>query len=102
MFLGQIIIVYAYYNVWEARYRKTLHVVFGFIAAFFGLMAMTMIDAVASYMLTPLRRRLQTLAARSEPDDGAPEHAPFLGTSPTRAFSSQGGLEVFEEHAGRR
>jgi len=46
--------VYAYYNVWDKlAYRKTLHVVFGFIAAFFGLMAMTMIDAVASYMLTP-------------------------------------------------
>jgi cytochrome d ubiquinol oxidase subunit I len=28
-------------------------VVFGFVAGFFGLMAMTMIDAVASYMLTP-------------------------------------------------
>lgn len=54
MFLGQIIIVYAWYNVWDKlAYRKTIHVVFGFIAGFFGLMAMTMIDAVASYMLTP-------------------------------------------------
>ena len=54
MFLGQIIIVYAWYNVWDKlAYRKTLHIVFGFIAGFFGLMAMTMIDAVASYMLTP-------------------------------------------------
>ncbi len=54
MFLGQIIIVYAWYNVWDKlAYRKSLHVVFGFIAGFFGLMAMTMIDAVASYMLTP-------------------------------------------------
>ena len=54
MFLGQIIIVYAWYNVWDKlAYRKTLHVVFGMIAGFFGLMAMTMIDAVASYMLTP-------------------------------------------------
>ncbi|MDQ3911498.1 MAG: cytochrome ubiquinol oxidase subunit I [Actinomycetota bacterium] len=54
MFLGQIIIVYAWYNVWDKlAYRKTLHVVFGFIAGFFGLMAMNMIDAVASYMLTP-------------------------------------------------
>jgi cytochrome bd ubiquinol oxidase subunit I len=54
MFLGQIIIVYAWYNVWDKlAYRKTLHVVFGMIAGFFGLMAMNMIDAVASYMLTP-------------------------------------------------
>src|SRR5215207_7270327 len=54
MFLGQIIIVYAWYNVWDKlAYRKSLHVVFGFVAGFFGLMAMTMIDAVASYMLTP-------------------------------------------------
>ena len=54
MFLGQIIIVYAWYNVWDKlAYRKTLHVTFGMIAGFFGLMAMNMIDAVASYMLTP-------------------------------------------------
>src|SRR5918912_1984041 len=54
MFLGQIIIVYAWYNVWDKlAYRKSLHVVFGFVAGFFGLMAMTMMDAVASYMLTP-------------------------------------------------
>src|SRR5918912_3703163 len=54
MFLGQIIIVYAWYNVWnKLAYRKMVHVTFGLIAGFFGLMAMTMIDAVASYMLTP-------------------------------------------------
>src|ERR671916_2828 len=54
MFLGQIVIVYAWYNVWDKlAYRKSLHVVFGFVAGFFGLMAMTMIDAVASFMLTP-------------------------------------------------
>src|SRR5215211_330995 len=54
MFLGQIIIVYAWYNVWDKlAYRKMVHVTFGMIAGFFGLMAMTMIDAVASYMLTP-------------------------------------------------
>ncbi|MDP8949242.1 MAG: cytochrome ubiquinol oxidase subunit I [Actinomycetota bacterium] len=54
MFLGQIIIVYAWYNVWDKlAYRKSLHVVFGFVAGFFGLMAMTMIDGVASFMLTP-------------------------------------------------
>ncbi len=67
MFLGQIIIVYAWYNVWDKlAYRKTLHVVFGFVAGFFGLMAMTMIDAVASFMLTPAEVESQAdLVARS-------------------------------------
>src|ERR687894_525533 len=67
MFLGQIIIVYAWYNVWDKlAYRKSLHVVFGFIAGFFGLMAMTMIDAVASFMLTPAEVESQAeLVARS-------------------------------------
>ena len=37
MFLGQIIIVYAWYNVWDKlAYRKSLHVVFGLVAGFFG------------------------------------------------------------------
>src|SRR5215210_4916330 len=53
-FLGVIIILYAWYNVWDKlAYRKSLHVVFGFVAGGFGLFQMTMIDAVASYMLTP-------------------------------------------------
>jgi cytochrome bd ubiquinol oxidase subunit I len=67
MFLGQIIIVYAWYNVWDKlAYRKSLHVVFGFIAGFFGLMAMTMIDSVASFMLTPAEVTSQAdLVARS-------------------------------------
>ena len=67
MFLGQIIIVYAWYNVWDKlAYRKSLHVIFGFIAGFFGLMAMTMIDAVASFMLTPAEVTSQAdLVARS-------------------------------------
>src|SRR3712207_4654394 len=54
MFLGQIIIVYAWYNVWDKlAYRKSLHVVFGFVAGVFGVVAMTMVDAVASFILTP-------------------------------------------------
>ncbi len=67
MFLGQIIIVYAWYNTWDKlAYRKSLHVVFGFIAGFFGLMAMTMIDAVASFMLTPAEVETQAeLVGRS-------------------------------------
>jgi cytochrome d ubiquinol oxidase subunit I len=63
MFLGQIIIVYAWYNVWDKlAYRKILHVTFGFIAGFFGLMAMNMIDAVASYMLTPAESPVTNVA----------------------------------------
>lgn len=63
MFLGQIIIVYAWYNVWDKlAYRKSLHVVFGFVAGFFGLMAMTMIDAVASFMLTPAEAQASDVA----------------------------------------
>ena len=74
----QIIIVYAWYNVWDKHaYRKSLHVVFGFVAGFFGLMAMTMIDAVASYMLTLPEAPVPTWLALPEPDDGATEHAPL-------------------------
>src|SRR5919205_162290 len=63
MFLGQIIIVYAWYNVWDKlAYRKIIHVTFGLIAGFFGLMAMTMIDAVASYMLTPAEAPVTNVA----------------------------------------
>jgi cytochrome d ubiquinol oxidase subunit I len=63
MFLAQIIIVYAWYNVWDKlAYRKSLHVVFGFVAGFFGLMAMTMIDAVASFMLTPPATQVNDVA----------------------------------------
>src|ERR687894_898967 len=63
MFLGQIIIVYAWYNVWDKlAYRKSLHVVFGFVAGFFGLMAMTMIDGVASFMLTPPEAQVNDVA----------------------------------------
>jgi cytochrome bd ubiquinol oxidase subunit I len=54
MFLGVIIILYAWYNTWDKlAYRKSLHVVFGFVAGGIGLVQMTLIDAVASYMLTP-------------------------------------------------
>jgi len=63
MFLGQIIIVYAWYNVWDRlAYRKVLHVTFGMIAGFFGLIAMTMIDGVASYMLTPAEAPITDVA----------------------------------------
>ena len=54
LFLGVIIILYAWYNTWDKlAYRKNLHVVFGFAAGRIGLIQMTMIDVIASYMLTP-------------------------------------------------
>ena len=54
LFLGVIIVLYAWYNVWDKlAYRKSLHVVFGFVAGGIGLIQMTMINVIASYMLTP-------------------------------------------------
>jgi cytochrome d ubiquinol oxidase subunit I len=54
MFVGEIIIVYAWYNAWDTMaYRKRLHVVFGFMAGLFGVVQMTFINVVGSYLLTP-------------------------------------------------
>lgn len=54
MFVGLIVIVYAWYNAWDRMaYRKRLHVIFGFIAGLFGVVQMTFINVVGSYMLTP-------------------------------------------------
>ena len=54
MFVGEVIMVYAWYHSWDRMaYRKNLHVVFGLIGALFGLTQMIFIDVVASYMLTP-------------------------------------------------
>ena len=54
MFVGEVIMVYAWYHAWDKMaYRKNLHVIFGFIAGLFGLVQMTFINVVGSYMLTP-------------------------------------------------
>ena len=54
MFIGEVAMVYAWYHSWDKMaYRKNLHVVFGFVAGLFGLAQMTLINVVASYMLTP-------------------------------------------------
>ena len=54
MFVGEIIIVYAWYNAWDRMaYRKSLHVIFGFIAGLFGVVQMTFINVVGAYMLSP-------------------------------------------------
>jgi len=54
MFVGEVIMVYAWYNAWDKMaYRKNLHVVFGLIAGLFGLTQMIFINVVGAYMLTP-------------------------------------------------
>jgi len=54
MFVGEVIMVYAWYHSWDRMaYRKNLHVIFGLIGGLFGLTQMIFINVVASYMLTP-------------------------------------------------
>ena len=54
MFIGEIILIYAWYASWDKlAYRKTLHVVLGFTAAVLFLGQMTFINALGSYLLTP-------------------------------------------------
>ena len=54
MFIGEVLLVYAWYNAWDRMaYRKRLHVIFGFMAGLFGLTQMTLINVVGSYMLSP-------------------------------------------------
>jgi cytochrome d ubiquinol oxidase subunit I len=54
MFVGEIILVYAWYVSWDKlAYRKKLHVVIGFMAAFLVIAQFTFINVVGSYLLTP-------------------------------------------------
>jgi len=95
--LGQIISPYAYYNVWdEARLPKdSTRGLLGFIAAFFGLMAMMTTRGRRSYMLTPPVCRLQTLAARSDQRCGT---CTALWELLPAGFHRRG-AKAFEEHA---
>jgi hypothetical protein len=56
-FFGEAVFAYAWYYSWEwsaaSRSRKRWHLMFGWMAAACSLIAMLMIDIVASYMLTP-------------------------------------------------
>jgi cytochrome bd ubiquinol oxidase subunit I len=53
-FVGQIVLIYAWYASWEKlAFRKKLHVVLGFAAAMLVTLQFTLINVVASYMLTP-------------------------------------------------
>ena len=54
MFVGEIILIYAWYVSWEKlAYRKKLHVVIGFMAAMLVIAQFTFINVVGSYLLTP-------------------------------------------------
>ena len=53
-FVGQIVLIYAWYASWEKlAFRKKLHVVIGLMAAMLVTLQFTLINVVASYMLTP-------------------------------------------------
>ncbi len=56
-FLGEAVWAYAWYYSWDwsgtSERRKRWHLLFGWAAAACSLIAMVMIDIVASYMLTP-------------------------------------------------
>ncbi len=54
MFVGEIILVYAWYASWDTMaYRKKLHVVLGFMTAILLTAQMSFINIVGSYLLTP-------------------------------------------------
>lgn len=53
-FVGEIVLIYAWYVSWQKlAFRKKLHVVLGFMAAMLVVLQFTLINVVASYMLTP-------------------------------------------------
>lgn len=55
-FLAEAVFAYAWYYTWDwasTGFRKKLHITCGWLAAGSSLIAMVMIDIVASYMLTP-------------------------------------------------
>lgn len=53
-FVGEIILVYGWYVSWEKlAFRKKLHIAIGFSAAMLVILQFTLINVVASYMLTP-------------------------------------------------
>jgi cytochrome d ubiquinol oxidase subunit I len=52
-FLCEAIFAYAWYYTWDLGTNRRLHLVFGWLAAASSLLAMVMIDIVASFMLTP-------------------------------------------------
>ncbi len=54
MFVGEIILIYAWYASWDKMaYRKKLHVVIGFMAGMLLVAQFSFINIVGSYLLTP-------------------------------------------------
>src|SRR5215203_1311630 len=64
MFVGEIILIYAWYVSWEKlAYRKKLHVVIGFMATMLVIAQFTFINVVGSYLLTPALESATNVAA---------------------------------------
>jgi cytochrome bd ubiquinol oxidase subunit I len=64
MFVGEIILIYAWYVSWDKlAYRKKLHVVIGFMAAMLVIAQFTFINVVGSYLLTPALESATNVAA---------------------------------------
>jgi cytochrome d ubiquinol oxidase subunit I len=64
MFVGEIILIYAWYVSWEKlAYRKKLHVVIGFMATMLVIAQFTFINVVGSYLLTPALEVATNVAA---------------------------------------
>jgi cytochrome d ubiquinol oxidase subunit I len=53
-FVGEIVLIYAWYVSWEKlAFRKKLHVTIGFMAAMLVTLQFTLINVLGSYLLTP-------------------------------------------------
>jgi cytochrome d ubiquinol oxidase subunit I len=64
MFVGEIILIYAWYASWDKlAYRKKLHIVIGFMAAMLVIAQFTFINVVGSYLLTPPESPATNVAA---------------------------------------
>jgi cytochrome d ubiquinol oxidase subunit I len=64
MFVGEIILIYAWYVSWDKlAYRKKLHVVLGFMAGMLLVAQQTFINVVGSYLLTPPLAEATNVAA---------------------------------------
>jgi cytochrome d ubiquinol oxidase subunit I len=64
MFVGEIILIYAWYVSWDKlAYRKKLHVVIGFMTGMLFIAQQTFINVVGSYLLTPSLSAATNVAA---------------------------------------
>ena len=66
MFVGEIILIYAWYASWDKlAYRKKLHIVIGFMAQMLLIGQFAFIDIVGSYFLTPANAAANNVGAVS-------------------------------------